>query len=175
MDLKLSHCAKDGVEVVDAEGEIDICTAPQLHELLTDLADKDNYQLVVSMDRVGFLDSADLGVLVGGVKRVRARGGALDLACTRERLLKIFQITGMTNVHTRRPCGVVVPMPCLSTTRSTPRSCLGVGSSVNRYACWTAAMPRNHATGPDIPAEIWRPLRLPACQLACPSMRNGAG
>jgi anti-sigma B factor antagonist len=39
-----------------------------------------------------------LGVLVGGLKRVRAHGGSLDLVCTRERILKIFRVTGLAKV-----------------------------------------------------------------------------
>jgi hypothetical protein len=45
VDLKLGHYGKDGIEVVDVEGEIDIYTAPRLRELLTDLAGKTSYQL----------------------------------------------------------------------------------------------------------------------------------
>ena len=60
------------IEVIDVGGEIDIYTAPRLRELLIDLASKNNYQLIVNMDKVGFLDSTGLGVLVGGLKRVRA-------------------------------------------------------------------------------------------------------
>ena len=50
------------------------------------------------MDKVGFLDSTGLGVLVGGLKRVRAHDGSLDLVCTQQRILKIFRITGLTEV-----------------------------------------------------------------------------
>ena len=98
MDLKLGHYSKDGIEVVDVGGEIDIYTAPRLRELLIDLVSKDNYQLVVNMDKVEFVDSTGLGVLVGGLKRVRAHDGSLDLVCTLERILKIFRITGLTEV-----------------------------------------------------------------------------
>jgi anti-sigma B factor antagonist len=79
-------------------GEIDIYTAPRLRELLIDLVGKNNYQLIVNMDKVEFLDSTGLGVLVGGLKRVRAHDGSLDLVCTQERILKIFRITGLTKV-----------------------------------------------------------------------------
>jgi anti-sigma B factor antagonist len=50
------------------------------------------------LDKVGFLDSTGLGVLAGGLKRVRAHDGSLDLACTQQRILKIFRITGLTEV-----------------------------------------------------------------------------
>jgi len=98
VDLKLGHYSKDGNEVVTVEGEIDIYTAPRLRELLIDLAAKGSYQLIVNLDKVGFLDSAGLGVLVGGLKRVRPHDGWLDLVCTQERILRILRIAGLTNV-----------------------------------------------------------------------------
>ena len=52
------------------------------------------------MEQVEFLDSTGLGVLVGGLKKVRAHEGSLDLVCTQERLLKIFTITGLAKVFT---------------------------------------------------------------------------
>src|SRR5215475_1014549 len=98
VDLTLAHYNKDGIEIVDVEGEIDVYTAPRLRELLIDLVEKGNYQLVVNMEKVEFLDSTGLGVLVGGLKRVRAHDGSLDLVCTQERILRIFRITGLTRV-----------------------------------------------------------------------------
>jgi anti-sigma B factor antagonist len=98
VDLKLGHYAKDGIEVIDVQGEIDMYTAPRLRELLIDLVSKGSYQLVVNLDKVGFLDSTGLGVLVGGLKRVRAHDGTLDLVCTQQRILKIFRITGLIEV-----------------------------------------------------------------------------
>ena len=86
------------VQVIDVQGEIDMYTAPRLRELLIDLAGKGSYQLIVNLDKVGFLDSTGLGVLVGGLKRVRPHDGSLDLVCTQERILKIFRITGLTEV-----------------------------------------------------------------------------
>ena len=98
MDLRLDHHTQDGSEVVDVEGEIDVYTAPRLRELLIELVNKGHFRLIVNMERVEFLDSTGLGVLVGGLKRVRAHDGSLDLVCTQERILKIFRITGLTKV-----------------------------------------------------------------------------
>jgi len=84
--------------VIAVGGEIDVYTAPKLREQLIDLVSAGQYHLVVDMEGVDFLDSTGLGVLVGGLKRVRAHDGSLRLVCTQERILKIFRITGLTKV-----------------------------------------------------------------------------
>src|SRR5260370_38579408 len=82
VDLKLDHHTKDGIEVVDVEGEIDVYTAPRLRELLIELVNNGHYQLVVIMEKVEFLNSPALGARVGGRKRVRANDGSMALTCT---------------------------------------------------------------------------------------------
>jgi anti-sigma B factor antagonist len=98
VDLSLRTSELDGVTVVAVEGEIDVYTAPRLRDRITELVSDGAYQLVVDLEGVDFLDSTGLGVLVGGLKKVRAHGGSLQLVCTQERLLKIFRITGLAKV-----------------------------------------------------------------------------
>lgn len=84
--------------VVEVGGEIDVYTAPRLREKMVELVNAGHYHIVVDMEAVDFLDSTGLGVLVGGLKRVRSHDGSLRIVCTQERLLKIFRITGLTKV-----------------------------------------------------------------------------
>ena len=98
MDLSLTTRTEGDRTVVQVGGEIDVYTAPKLREQLVDLVNAGQYHLIVDMENVEFLDSTGLGVLVGGLKRVRAHDGALRLVCTQERILKIFRITGLTKV-----------------------------------------------------------------------------
>jgi anti-sigma B factor antagonist len=98
VDLSVSTREQDGRTVVGVAGEIDVYTAPALREQLSDLVARGKYHLVVDMEAVDFLDSTGLGVLVGGLKRVRAHDGSLELVCTQERILKVFRITGLTKV-----------------------------------------------------------------------------
>lgn len=98
MDLSLSTRAEGDKTVVVVGGEIDVYTAPKLREQLIDLVTAGSYHLIIDMEGVDFLDSTALGVLVGGLKRVRAHDGSLQLVCTQERILKIFRITGLTKV-----------------------------------------------------------------------------
>ncbi len=98
MDLSVDTRTEGEHTVVAAKGEIDVYTAPRLRTALLDLVDAGRYHLVVDVEGVEFLDSTGLGVLVGGLKRVRAHDGSLQIVCTHERLLKIFRITGLTTV-----------------------------------------------------------------------------
>jgi anti-sigma B factor antagonist len=94
------YTTEDGLTVVTVTGEIDVYSAPALRGKFAELADEGKYRLVVDLEQVKFLDSTGLGVLIGGLKRVRLCDGFLDLVCTRERILMIFRLTGLTNVFT---------------------------------------------------------------------------
>jgi anti-sigma B factor antagonist len=98
VDLTLSTRREDDWTVVVVGGEIDVYTAPKLRELLVELETAGQHRLVLDLEQVEFLDSTGLGVLVGGLKRVRAHEGSLRLVCTQERILKVFRITGLTKV-----------------------------------------------------------------------------
>lgn len=98
MDLTLSTRREGERTVVVVGGEIDVYTAPKLREQLVELETAGQHDLVVDLERVEFLDSTGLGVLVGGLKRVRSHDGSLRLVCTQERILKVFRITGLTKV-----------------------------------------------------------------------------
>jgi anti-sigma B factor antagonist len=98
VDLTLTTREADGKTVVAVGGEIDVYTAPKLRDKITELVGQGSYHLVVDMQQVEFLDSTGLGVLVGGLKKVRAHDGSLQLVCNQDRLLKIFRITGLAKV-----------------------------------------------------------------------------
>src|SRR5271156_1646021 len=99
MDLTLNvYSDSPEYTVVAVGGEIDVYSAPKLREKLISLVEAGSYHLIIDMEAVEFLDSTGLGVLVGGLKRVRAHDGWIDLVCTQERILKIFRITGLTKV-----------------------------------------------------------------------------
>ena len=103
VDLSVTSREQGGRTVVEVGGEIDVYTAPVLRERLNDLVGEGHHHLIVDMQTVDFLDSTGLGVLVGGLKRVRAHDGSLHLVCTQEKILKVFRITGLTKVFPIHP------------------------------------------------------------------------
>jgi anti-sigma B factor antagonist len=88
------------VPVIAVSGEIDVATAPQLRETLQGVISRGKTTIVLDLLGVTFLDSTALGVLVGALKRCRDAGGDLQVVVAEARILKIFEITGLTSVFT---------------------------------------------------------------------------
>jgi len=95
MDLELETSQREGIAVLSLRGEIDVYTAPRMRQAIVDLVDGGSLNIVVDMGQVDFLDSTGLGVLVEGLKRVRTRNGNLSIVITQDKILKIFDITGL--------------------------------------------------------------------------------
>ena len=88
------------VPVIAVSGEIDVATAPQLREQLQQVIARGEATIVLDLLGVTFLDSTALGVIVGALKRCRDLGGDLQVVVSDPRIVKIFEITGLTSVIT---------------------------------------------------------------------------
>jgi anti-sigma B factor antagonist len=84
----------DSTSVVVVDGELDLCSAPQLKWTLVDLLDAGRSRIVVDLSLVTFMDSTALGVLVG-VNRSLDTGSRLAIVCLRPSVLKIFEVSGL--------------------------------------------------------------------------------
>jgi anti-sigma B factor antagonist len=88
----------DTTHVIELGGEVDLYTAPEFKERMVQVIEEGKKHVVVDLSKATFIDSTTLGVLVGGVKRLRPAGGALTLVCTDPNICKIFEITGLDRV-----------------------------------------------------------------------------
>ena len=98
MDLSIDVKKQGGFALLQVAGEVDVFTAPKIREQLIDLVEQGDHDIIVSLEGVDFLDSTGLGVLVAGLKRVKMHDGTLSIVCTKDKILKIFRITGLTKV-----------------------------------------------------------------------------
>ncbi|MCB0978710.1 MAG: STAS domain-containing protein [Acidimicrobiales bacterium] len=100
MDLQLDVSEHGEWSVLRVGGEIDVATAPGLRQRLVALVGEGRYRIVVDMSQVDFIDSTGLGVLIGTLKRVRSHGGELHLVCDVDRVVRVFEITGLDTIFT---------------------------------------------------------------------------
>ena len=101
-DIKTEQLG-DHAFVIALAGEVDLYTAPEFKQQLLDVIGQGAKDVVVDFSDTTFIDSTTLGVLVGGVKRLRTNDGQLSLVCSDRNITKIFEITGLDRVFTIYP------------------------------------------------------------------------
>jgi anti-sigma B factor antagonist len=92
-----------GAYVISLAGEVDLYTAPEFKQQLLDVISQGGKEVIVDFSNTTFIDSTTLGVLVGGVKRLRTNDGQLSLVCSDRNITKIFEITGLDRVFSIYP------------------------------------------------------------------------
>ena len=101
-DIKTEQLDGDSY-VIALAGEVDLYTAPEFKQQLLEVISQGAKNVVVDFSDTTFIDSTTLGVLVGGVKRLRSNDGQLALVCNDRNITKIFEITGLDRVFTIYP------------------------------------------------------------------------
>jgi anti-sigma B factor antagonist len=99
----ISEASPDGVAVLSVTGELDIATAPRLREQLESTIEAGSDPVIVDLLGVTFIDSTALGVLIGALKKCRESDTELRLVVAEARVLKVFEITGLTSVFSVFP------------------------------------------------------------------------
>jgi anti-sigma B factor antagonist len=104
-DIKTEQLGDD-TYLISLSGEVDLYTAPDFKQQLLQVIGDGARQVIVDFSQTTFIDSTTLGVLVGGVKRLRPNGGQLLLVCSDRNITKIIEITGLDRVFTIYPTRV---------------------------------------------------------------------
>ncbi len=77
-------------------GELDAYTVGQFREVLSSVASVP--RLLIDLSEVPFMDSAGLGALIGGIRRVREAGGEVAVSCSRPTLTRLLHTTGFDRI-----------------------------------------------------------------------------
>ena len=87
----------DGDEaVISVAGELDSFTASELRAGVTEVLGRQ--ATIVDIRDVPFVDSAGLGALMGGIRRLREAGGEVALCCTHRGVLRLLLVTGLDRI-----------------------------------------------------------------------------
>ncbi|CEA03843.1 anti-sigma B factor antagonist [Lysinibacillus sp. BF-4] len=98
MDMKVYFKEDGDILRGFVEGEIDAYTAPQLREGLDAAEVTEGTQIEVDLTHVNYIDSTGLGVFVAFYKRVQREGGDVRLVGLSERIQRLFEITGLSEL-----------------------------------------------------------------------------
>ncbi len=78
------------------EGELDAYSVAQFREAFAELGTEN--RLIVNLGGVQFMDSAGLGALIGGIRKVRENDGRIAVFCDRANITRLLHTTGFDRI-----------------------------------------------------------------------------
>ena len=96
--MQMTRGGGERVTVV-ISGELDHYTAPAIRHQLDDvLRDPDISELTLDLENLTFMDSSGIGVLLGRLRALQARGGGMSVCHLQPAIEKLFRLSGMHRV-----------------------------------------------------------------------------
>lgn len=90
----------DGRRITAAlSGDIDHHSAREYRTALDDVIARSRPEvLIIDMEKVGFMDSSGIGLILGRMRSLRAVGGELLIKNARREIAEVIRISGLANI-----------------------------------------------------------------------------
>ncbi len=95
LEIRVNRSTPTHVELCP-EGELDAYSVAQFREAFAELGNES--RLLVNLAGVQFMDSAGLGALIGGIRRVRDNDGRIAVFCDRAHITRLLHTTGFDRI-----------------------------------------------------------------------------
>ena len=87
-----------GVKIVRIEGKLDTQTSLDAEAELTRLIEAGARKVIVNFERLSYITSAGLRVLLAAAKQLRASGGELRVCSLSDLVQEVFDISGFDSI-----------------------------------------------------------------------------
>ncbi|MCI5641586.1 anti-sigma factor antagonist [Chlamydia suis] len=84
--------------IVSLKGDLDAVTVPSLEDFLTKTVEKGRVNILLNMEKVFYMSSAGLRLLLSLAKLTKNRNGKLCICCLRDEVADIIRVAGLDKV-----------------------------------------------------------------------------
>jgi len=98
MEIAVSDVGE--IKVVRIEGKLDTQSSPHAQTQLTQLIDQGATKLVVNFEKLDYISSAGLRILLAAAKQLKGNSGELRICGLNEVVQEVFDISGFTTILT---------------------------------------------------------------------------
>ena len=98
MPVEYNRTDSLGVAVIALKGRLDSANAGELEKGLGDLFTQPGQKAVVDMEKLDYISSAGLRVVLMLAKRARQTGGRVLLSCLAPSVREVFEISGFLKI-----------------------------------------------------------------------------
>lgn len=103
MSMEIDAFRRQGVLVLSLEGRLDSNTAPCLEERLKGFMGSGEILFVLNFDKLEYISSAGLRVLINTAKDLKGGNGHLCLCGVRDYIREVFEICGLIRLFPIHP------------------------------------------------------------------------
>ena len=97
--MKINHYIDDKILEIFITEEIDHHTSSIIRTRLDyEISRFRPKKVVINLERVRFMDSAGIGLIIGRYKIVKSYGGELEIENVNQKLMKIFEMAGLPKI-----------------------------------------------------------------------------
>ena len=96
MDISISE--SEEVRVLSFQGNLDTNTAPEAESQINGLIDAGVLKLLVNFEKLDYISSAGLRVLLATAKKLKPSGGDLKICCLNPTVQEVFDISGFSTI-----------------------------------------------------------------------------
>ncbi len=97
MSLQMELEQRDHVLLIRLEGELDHHAAKELRARVEALIAQTTH-IVLNLEKLSFMDSSGLGVILGRYKQVKANGGEMIVCAISPSVERLFEMSGLFKI-----------------------------------------------------------------------------
>ncbi|AFA49370.1 STAS domain-containing protein [Acetobacterium woodii] len=98
--MKIDVKQENGIFVVDLEGRMDTNTSPEFQKEMETYYSQEGFKMVLDFDKLDFVSSAGLRVLLLIQKKSKALNGSLVIKNVKPEIQEVFDMTGFSDILT---------------------------------------------------------------------------
>lgn len=93
--MEIKHRSKGDMNIIDLSGSLDIYTSTDFKLFLEEILSEQNNKVIVNMEKVTYIDSSGIGMLIKQMNILKEMKGQFFLACMKPNIEKVFKIAGL--------------------------------------------------------------------------------
>ena len=96
--MEISVTESGDVRILSFKGNLDTNTSPQAENEINGLIEAGAQKLLVNFEKLDYISSAGLRVLLSTAKKLKASGGDLKICCLNQTVQEVFDISGFATI-----------------------------------------------------------------------------
>ena len=96
--MEISVTESGDVRILSFQGNLDTNTSPQAEKEINGLIEAGAQKLLVNFEKLDYISSAGLRILLATAKKLKASQGDLKICCLNETVQEVFDISGFATI-----------------------------------------------------------------------------